>query len=158
MICIRSLISDKLAFVYNYLRNDSHLLLVKIFSKQFVYYSDTESNGCVINGWPVTGNLINNRNYQAGSMKYKLLILDDEQSMLQMLKTCFQSEIELFLESESDAALRRIASERPNVAIIDINLPGKSGLEVLKEAKKIDPGLAVTPHCERASQCGHHRY
>jgi two-component system nitrogen regulation response regulator GlnG len=76
-------------------------------------------------------------------MKYKLLILDDEQSMLQMLKTCFQSEIELFLESESDAALRRIASERPNVAIIDINLPGKSGLEVLKEAKKIDPGLAV---------------
>jgi DNA-binding NtrC family response regulator len=51
--------------------------------------------------------------------------------------------MELFLESESDTALRRIAAEHPNVAILDINLPGKSGLEVLKEAKKIDPGLAV---------------
>ena len=76
-------------------------------------------------------------------MKYKLLILDDEQVILQMLKTCFQEDIELFLETESDAALRCIAAERPNVAIIDINLQGKSGLEVLKEAKKIDPGLAV---------------
>jgi two-component system, NtrC family, nitrogen regulation response regulator GlnG len=76
-------------------------------------------------------------------MKYKLLILDDDQSILQMLKNIFPEEIELFLESESEAALRRIAAERPNVAILDINLQGKSGLEVLKEAKKIDPGLAV---------------
>jgi DNA-binding NtrC family response regulator len=60
-----------------------------------------------------------------------------------MLKNIFPEEIELFLESESEAALRRIAAERPNVAILDINLQGKSGLEVLKEAKKIDPGLAV---------------
>jgi two-component system, NtrC family, nitrogen regulation response regulator GlnG len=76
-------------------------------------------------------------------MKYKLLILDDEQSILQLLKNVFQEEMELFLESESAAALRRIAAEHPNVAIFDISLPGKSGLEVLKEAKKIDPGLAV---------------
>lgn len=76
-------------------------------------------------------------------MKYKLLILDDEQDILQMLKSCFKEDIDLFLETESDAALRCIAAERPNVAIIDINLQGKSGLEVLKEAKKIDPGLAV---------------
>jgi DNA-binding NtrC family response regulator len=79
----------------------------------------------------------------ADYMKYKLLILDDDQSILRMLKHVFTGEIELFLETESDAALRRIASERPNVAILDINLPGKSGLEALKEAKKIDPGLAV---------------
>ena len=76
-------------------------------------------------------------------MKYKLLLLDDDQSILLMLKNLFAGEIELFLECEGDAALRRIAAERPNVAILDINLPGKSGLEVLKEAKKIDPGLAV---------------
>src|SRR5512136_1729873 len=76
-------------------------------------------------------------------MKYKLLILDDEQEILEMLSACFQDDVQLFLESDGEAALRRIACERPNVAIIDINLPGKSGLEVLKEAKKIDPGLAV---------------
>ncbi len=83
-------------------------------------------------------------------MKYKLLILDDEQSILQMLKNVFTEEIELFLESEWDSALRRISAERPNVAILDINLPGKSGLDVLKEAKRIDPGLAVI----MATGCG----
>jgi two-component system nitrogen regulation response regulator GlnG len=76
-------------------------------------------------------------------MKYKLLILDDDQNILQMFKSCFQDDVELFLETESEVALRRIAVERPNVAILDINLPGKSGLDVLKEAKKIDPGLAI---------------
>jgi two-component system nitrogen regulation response regulator GlnG len=76
-------------------------------------------------------------------MKYKLLILDDEQGILDMLGACFRNEMQLFLEKEGEAALRRIAGERPNVAIIDINLPGKSGLEILKEAKKIDPGLSV---------------
>jgi two-component system, NtrC family, nitrogen regulation response regulator GlnG len=83
-------------------------------------------------------------------MKYKLLILDDEHEILEMLGACFQEDIEIYLESEGETALRRIAVERPNVAIIDINLPGKSGLEVLKEAKKIDPGLAVI----MATGCG----
>jgi len=76
-------------------------------------------------------------------MKYKLLILDDEQEILDMLSACFSNDMQLFLEKEGESALRRIASERPNVAILDINLPGKSGLEILKEAKKIDPGLSV---------------
>ncbi len=77
-------------------------------------------------------------------MKAKLLILDDDHAILQMLKTAFSGdEMELFLESDSETALRRILTERPNVAIIDISLPVKSGLEVLLEAKKIDPGLSV---------------
>lgn len=76
-------------------------------------------------------------------MKYKLLILDDNQSILDLLKEVFQEDMDLLLENDGNAALRRIAAERPNVAILDMSLPGKSGLEVLKEAKKIDPGLAV---------------
>ena len=77
-------------------------------------------------------------------MTAKLLILDDDHDILLMLKTIFAGEeFELFLESESESALRRVVADRPNVAIMDISLPQKSGIEVLKEAKKIDPGLAV---------------
>ncbi|MBJ6724005.1 sigma-54-dependent transcriptional regulator [Geomesophilobacter sediminis] len=77
-------------------------------------------------------------------MSAKLLILDDDHDILQMLKTIFSTEeYELLLESDGESALRRIAADRPNVAIMDISLPKKSGIEVLKEAKKIDPGLAV---------------
>jgi len=77
-------------------------------------------------------------------MSAKLLILDDDIDILQMLKTVFNGEeMDIILESESEQALRFITTERPNVAIVDINLPRKSGLQVLQEAKKIDPGLSV---------------
>ncbi|MCM0081689.1 sigma-54 dependent transcriptional regulator [Geomonas sp. Red32] len=77
-------------------------------------------------------------------MTAKLLILDDDHDILFMLKSIFAGEeYELLLESDSESALRRVIADRPNVAIMDISLPQKSGLEVLKEAKKIDPGLAV---------------
>lgn len=77
-------------------------------------------------------------------MKSKLLILDDDHSILQMLKNVFESEeMEVLLESDADTAVKRVLVERPHVAIVDISLPKKSGLEVLREIKKIDPGLAV---------------
>jgi two-component system, NtrC family, nitrogen regulation response regulator GlnG len=77
-------------------------------------------------------------------MPPKLLILDDDHDILLMLKSIFSSEdYELLLESDSESALRRVIADRPNVAIFDISLPQKSGLEVLKEAKKIDAGIAI---------------
>ena len=77
-------------------------------------------------------------------MKSKLLILDDDHSILQMLKNVFESEeMEVLLESDADSAVKRVLVERPHVAIVDISLPKKSGLQVLQEIKKIDPGLAV---------------
>jgi DNA-binding NtrC family response regulator len=77
-------------------------------------------------------------------MGAKLLIVDDDKTVLELLKTVFAgAEMDVVLESSGEASLRRIAAERPNVAIVDIGLPDKSGLELLREAKKIDPGLAV---------------
>lgn len=77
-------------------------------------------------------------------MKPRILILDDEPAILKLLKAIYTGDdVELLLESDPDSALRRIAADRPNVAVIDIGLPKRSGLDVLQEAKKIDPGLSV---------------
>lgn len=77
-------------------------------------------------------------------MRPKLLILDDDREILQLTKNIFQDEMmDIFMESDGEAALRRIVSDRPNVAIMDISLPGESGLAILAKAKQIDPGLAV---------------
>lgn len=77
-------------------------------------------------------------------MKSKLLILDDDVTILELLKSVFEEhDMEILLESDSDSAIRRVREEHPNVAILDICLPKKSGLEVLREIKKIDPGLSV---------------
>lgn len=77
-------------------------------------------------------------------MKSKLLILDDDISILELLKVVFEDEaMDILLESDSEAAVQCVREEHPNVAILDICLPKKSGLEVLQEIKKIDPGLSV---------------
>lgn len=77
-------------------------------------------------------------------MKSKLLILDDDDAILQLLAAVFEDEdVELFLETDSESAVKRVLEEHPNVAILDICLPKKSGLEVLREIKAIDPGLSV---------------
>jgi DNA-binding NtrC family response regulator len=77
-------------------------------------------------------------------MKTKLLVLDDDPDILAMMESFFRDDdTEVLLESDGDAALRLIAAERPHVAIIDVALPGRSGLEVLARLKSVDPGLAV---------------
>jgi DNA-binding NtrC family response regulator len=81
---------------------------------------------------------------KGAGMKPKIMVLDDDAAILEMFKGIFVGQdMELILESESDAAIRRARLERPNVAIVDINLPQISGLQVLREVKKFDPGLSV---------------
>jgi DNA-binding NtrC family response regulator len=77
-------------------------------------------------------------------MKSKLLILDDDLTILELLRTVFEDDAtDILLECDGDSAIQRVREEHPNVAILDICLPKKSGLEVLQEIKKIDPGLSV---------------
>jgi two-component system nitrogen regulation response regulator GlnG len=77
-------------------------------------------------------------------MNTKLLILDDDLSILEMLNAIFEDEgMEIILQSDCDSAIQCVREDHPNVAILDICLPKKSGLEVLQEIKKIDPGLSV---------------
>ncbi|MBI5657504.1 MAG: sigma-54-dependent Fis family transcriptional regulator [Geobacter sp.] len=65
-------------------------------------------------------------------------------AILQMLKTVFTGDdLQLYLESDCESAIKKVLTEHPSVAIIDINLPKKSGFEVLQQIKKIDPGLSV---------------
>ncbi len=78
-------------------------------------------------------------------MTAKLLILDDDPDILLMLKTVFHGEeMEVMLESESDAALKLILTERPNVAIFDISMPGKSAFRFCRRRKKLTPGCQLS--------------
>lgn len=77
-------------------------------------------------------------------MKHGLMILDDDIAILQMLKTNLANDdLQIHLQTDSESAIKCVLTEHPSVAIIDINLPNKSGFEVLQQIKKIDPGLSV---------------
>ncbi len=83
-------------------------------------------------------------------MKKVLIVEDDLKNMklfVAMLKTI--SDIQILKEERGDNAVQLIKKERPDVIILDIQLPGKSGIEICKELRsdrlfKTVPIIAVT--------------
>ncbi len=74
----------------------------------------------------------------------KLLIADDEQKICRLLETFFTERgFAVVLANDGHAALQRLREDRPHLVFLDLHMPGPSGLEVLKEAKKIDPCMKV---------------
>lgn len=74
----------------------------------------------------------------------KILIVDDEVKMLSSLRDILENENYFVDEAEDGiSALDKIKKNHYNTVILDINLPGKDGLEVLKEIKTIDRNLPV---------------
>lgn len=77
-------------------------------------------------------------------MKPRIMIIDDDPAIARMLRTTLgEEEFEFIAETDSETAFKRIMTERPHAALIDINMPKKSGMQVLQELKKADPGLSV---------------
>lgn len=77
-------------------------------------------------------------------MSARLLIVDDDSAIRDVLNNTFlDQDFEVFMAEDGDSGLDLLREHRPNVAIIDINLPGKSGFEILKESKQIDSRIAV---------------
>jgi len=76
----------------------------------------------------------------------KVLITDDHpvvrHGIRQILESC--KEISLIDEAgDGGELLKKILSTDYSVVLLDISLPGRSGLELLKDIKKIKPSLAV---------------
>ena len=100
-------------------------------------------------------------------MKSRLLVIEDDPATLQLMKQVFESaDMEVILEADGNSAERIVASQHPNAAIIDITLPGRSGLEILKAVKGVDSGIAVimtsghssTQYAIEAMKCGAYDY
>jgi two-component system, NarL family, invasion response regulator UvrY len=76
----------------------------------------------------------------------KILIADDHTVFREGLNRIFAEAADISEIGEASNAqqlLERVAEKRWDVVLLDISMPGKSGLEVLKEIKQINPRLAV---------------
>ena len=69
-------------------------------------------------------------------MKHKILIVDDEENVLFVVKAALTRNYDVLTAAEGVAALELIKREKPAFVFLDIKMPGLSGLEVLALIKE----------------------
>jgi DNA-binding NtrC family response regulator len=75
--------------------------------------------------------------------KIKILILDDEKQFTEELSSFFEDDYEVY-EANNVGDGRRILHEKDiDLLILDVRLPGISGLDILKEVKEQKPAIEV---------------
>ena len=73
----------------------------------------------------------------------RLLFVDDEPLILEVLTEHFKSDYEVETALNGADALGAILRSRPDVVMLDINMPRMNGVQVLKDIKQIDDSIAV---------------
>ena len=74
----------------------------------------------------------------------KILIVDDDADIVRIVSTMLENQGWQVLNAYSgEDALRVVESERPDLVLLDIMMPRMNGIEVLREARRIAPGMRV---------------
>jgi len=82
---------------------------------------------------------------QGRSPVLRILLVDDDPALRTLLRTTFEVADVGVVEAENAyAARRQIERARPSVIVLDVNMPGKSGLELCRELKD-DPSTRDIP-------------
>ena len=83
-----------------------------------------------------------------------ILVVDDDASFRQLLKYVLKQQYHLLLAESAEHALTVLAEQRPDLIVLDVVLPGMSGLDLLRQIKTSWPDIPVlmlsatnqTPH------------
>jgi two-component system response regulator PilR (NtrC family) len=72
----------------------------------------------------------------------RVLVVDDERSMRELLSIVLRRDgYDVLVAADGKAAVEILKRERLDVLITDIRMPEMTGVDVLREAKTIDPGI-----------------
>ena len=73
-------------------------------------------------------------------MKIKLLVVDDEKKFVDVLSKRLElQDLEVANAYNGEEAVQMVQKQDFDVVILDVLMPGKSGIDTLKEIKKINP-------------------
>jgi len=74
----------------------------------------------------------------------KLLIIDDDLATCDFLRSFFtQKGYKVFVANDGEQGLSIVKEKKPDIILLDIKMPGFSGLEVLQKIKEIDKNIRV---------------
>lgn len=72
-----------------------------------------------------------------------LVVDDDEVLRMRLEKSFLRRGLVVYVASDFDSAMEQIKLHSPHLAVIDLKMPGKSGLELLEEIRAISPETKV---------------
>jgi signal transduction histidine kinase/DNA-binding response OmpR family regulator len=91
----------------------------------------------------------------ASSGQPRILVVDDEETVADLCQEFLGAEgYDLTIARSGEEAIRMLPAVRPDVVLTDINMPGMTGIEVMRYAKESDPEVCVivlTGHASTAS-------
>lgn len=80
----------------------------------------------------------------AAMPRIRVLIADDHEEMRKCVCKCAGTEFEVVAcVSDGDEALEAATRLHPDVAVLDILMPGLNGIEAAKRLREVDPDLKV---------------
>jgi len=76
-------------------------------------------------------------------ISYSIFIVDDEETIREGLALSLETEYQAKAFQDAESAIEEIAQGPPDLVLLDIGLPGMSGIEALDKIKKQHPDLPV---------------
>ena len=74
----------------------------------------------------------------------RILVVDDEVEVCNTLKKFLALKgYEVYTALDGETAVSKTKEVRPHIVLLDIIMPGMSGIDTLKEIKKVDPTVGV---------------
>jgi len=83
----------------------------------------------------------------------KILIVEDDEGMVELLAMILRGH-EIVVANDGKEAVEKYTAERPDLVLMDIELPTMNGVSATKEIKKIDPKAKVIAVTAYAAQRG----
>lgn len=73
----------------------------------------------------------------------KVLVIDDERGPRESLRMVLKYDYEIVLADRVDKGMELLREMQPDLVVMDIRMPEKSGIEGLQEIREIDPNVSI---------------
>jgi signal transduction histidine kinase len=80
---------------------------------------------------------------EAKELLGKILVIDDERGPRESLRMLLKYDYEIFVAERVDAGVELLREKKPDLVIMDIRMPEKSGIEGLQEIREINPNVSI---------------
>jgi DNA-binding NtrC family response regulator len=85
-----------------------------------------------------------------------ILFADDDRNLRELLEVVFREEgYRVVLAEDGEQAIDVAIREKPDVAVLDVEMPKKSGLQLAEELHRIIPQLPVVLYTVNDDVCAH---